>query len=289
MPTPSSLFASAIPISSLKLAGIKNPLLHPFSSHSYSIPLPHLHGVSRVHAILHSFTYPLKPLTQAPISIQPTKPASLSKLSPTCGILPRKMSRGSLSLAHTDGPPCDVRHGSFHPRRNSVRPTFTFSGYLPSGILSGRRSTFSRYLTSRILSGRRSTFSGYLTFGILSADVPPSPDISHPEFCLADVQPSPDVSYPELCPADDSSSPDTSQSAPDAGWERKAIKLSPSDMSGSFDSTYPESICSRQFRFPRQLGSSDTRDSPNPFPPRIKKQTPIILTTKSLELFIILE
>ena len=70
MPTPSSLFASAIPISSLKLARIKHPSPHPFSSHSFSIPLPHLHGVSRVHAILHSFTYPLKPLTQASISIQ---------------------------------------------------------------------------------------------------------------------------------------------------------------------------------------------------------------------------
>ena len=242
MPTPSSLFASAIPISSLKLAGIKNPLPHPFSSHSYSIPLPHLHGVSRVHAILHSFTYPLKPLTQAPISIQPTKPASLSKLSPTCGILPRKMSHGSLSLAHTDGPPCDVRHGSFHPGRNSVRPTFTFSGYLTSGILSGRRSTFSRYLTSGILShrrstffryltseilshrrstfsryltsgilsGHRSTFSGYLTSRILSADVPPSLDISHLEFCPADVQPSSDVSHPEFCLTDVPPSPDIS-------------------------------------------------------------------------------
>ena len=71
MPTPSSLFASAIPISSLKLAGIKHPPPHLFSSHSFSIPLPHLHGVSRVHAILHSFTYSLKPLTQASISIQP--------------------------------------------------------------------------------------------------------------------------------------------------------------------------------------------------------------------------
>ena len=148
MPTPSSLFALSIPISSLKLAGIKHPPPHPFSSHSFSIPLPHLHGVSRVHAILHSFTYPLKPLTQTSISIQPipilhathnhvlpypcvhpfnhtTKLVSLSKPSPTCGILPKKkMPRGSLSLAHIDGPPCDARHSSFHPGKNSVRPTF---------------------------------------------------------------------------------------------------------------------------------------------------------------------
>ena len=100
-----------------------------------------------------------------------------------------------------------------------------------------------------IISGRLSTFSGYLTFGIPSADNPPSPDISHP--------------------------------APDTGWERRAFQLSRSDMSGSSDSAYPESIRSRQFRFPRQLGSSDTRNSSDPFPPTIKKQTLIILTTKS--------
>ena len=96
-----------IPISSLKLAGIKHPPLHPFSSHSFSIPLPHLHGVSRVHVIPHFFAYPLKPLTQASISIRPTKPVSLSKLSPTCGILPKKMTRGSLSLAR-GRPPRDA-------------------------------------------------------------------------------------------------------------------------------------------------------------------------------------
>ena len=111
MPMPSSLFASAIPISSLELAGIKHPPPHSFSSHSFSIPLPHLHGVSRLHAILHSFTCPLKPLTQAFISIQPipilhathnhvlpypcvhpfnhtTKPVSLSKSSPCIPIKP---------------------------------------------------------------------------------------------------------------------------------------------------------------------------------------------------------
>ena len=66
---------------------------------SFSIPLHHLHGVLRVHVIPHSFAYPLNPLTKASISIRPTKPVSLSKLSPTCGILPKKMPRGSLSLA----------------------------------------------------------------------------------------------------------------------------------------------------------------------------------------------
>nr|CAN66648.1 hypothetical protein VITISV_037909 [Vitis vinifera] len=32
------------------------------------------------------------------------------------------MPRGSLSLAQADGPPCDARHNSFHPGKNSVRP-----------------------------------------------------------------------------------------------------------------------------------------------------------------------
>ena len=73
------------------------------------------------------------------------------------------------------------------------------------------------------------------------------------------------------------------------GCERKAIQLPRSDMSESSDSAYPESIRSRQFRFPRQLGSSDTRDSLNPFSPTIKKQILIMLKTKSPEFFIILK
>ena len=31
---------------------------------------------------------------------------------------------GSLHLAHADGPPCDARHSSFHPGKNSVWPSF---------------------------------------------------------------------------------------------------------------------------------------------------------------------
>nr|CAN74348.1 hypothetical protein VITISV_025827 [Vitis vinifera] len=34
------------------------------------------------------------------------------------------MPRGSLSLAHVDGPTCDARHSSFHPGKNSVWLTF---------------------------------------------------------------------------------------------------------------------------------------------------------------------
>ena len=45
-------------------------------------------------------------------------------LHKNCGILPKKMPRGSLSLAHADDPPCDARHNSFYPGENSVRLTF---------------------------------------------------------------------------------------------------------------------------------------------------------------------
>ena len=113
------------------------------------------------------------------------------------------------------------------------------------------------------------------------------PDISHPEFCPADVPPSLDISYPEFYPADVPPSPDISQPAPAAGWERRTIQLPRADMSGSSSSAYLKNIRSRQFRFPGQLGSSDTRDSPDLFPPTIKKQTPTILTTKSPELTLI--
>ncbi|WKA06447.1 hypothetical protein VitviT2T_024344 [Vitis vinifera] len=63
----------------------------------------------------------------------------------------------------------------FHP--DVSHPEFFFAA-IPFG-----------YLTSRILPGRLFTFSGYLTSGILSADVQPSPNISHPEFCPTDVPP----------------------------------------------------------------------------------------------------
>nr|CAN76013.1 hypothetical protein VITISV_019182 [Vitis vinifera] len=37
---------------------------------------------------------------------------------------PCHQGEGSLHLAHADGPPCNARHSSFHPRKNSVWPTF---------------------------------------------------------------------------------------------------------------------------------------------------------------------
>ena len=36
---------------------------------------------------------------------------------------PCHQGEGSLHLAHTDGPPCDARHSSFHPGKNSIQPT----------------------------------------------------------------------------------------------------------------------------------------------------------------------
>ena len=126
-----------------------------------------------MHAILHSFTYPLKPLTQASISIQPipilhathnhvlsypcalpfnhtTKPVSLSKPSPACGILPKKC-HVALSPLHTQTVPLATR-------------SITHSTWVR--IMSGRRPTFSGCLTSGILSDRHSTLSGYFTSGL---------------------------------------------------------------------------------------------------------------------------
>ena len=64
----------------------------------------------------------------------------------------------------------------------------------------------------------------------------------------------------KFCTADVPLSPGISQSAPTAGWERRAIQLPRSNMFGSSGNAYPENIRSRQFRFPGQLGSLDTRD-----------------------------
>ena len=85
-------------------------------------------------------------------------------------------------------PSPDVSHPEFCPPtshllrmshiRNSIRPT---SHLLLISIR--RHSTFSGCLTSGILFDRHPTFSGCLTSEILSTDIPPSPDVSHPEFC----------------------------------------------------------------------------------------------------------
>ena len=127
------------------------------------------------------------------------------------------------------------------------------------------------------------------------------PDISHPEFCLTDIPLSPDISQPPFCPtdvpphlgishsdpADVPPSPDISHPMDAAGWERRTIQLHRADMSGSFGNAYPENIRGQRFRFPRYLGLSNTRNSPDPFSPTIKKITLTTLTTKSPELSLI--
>ena len=98
---------------------------------------------------------------------------------PTCGILPKKVPHGSLSLGHADDP---LRHMALliPPRREILIPPERESlippGYLISEILFGQRSTLSRCLTAAILSSRHPTFFGYLTSGACPADVPTSLD-----------------------------------------------------------------------------------------------------------------
>ena len=94
------------------------------------------------------------------------------------------------------------------------------------------------------------------------ADIPLSPNISQSQFCPADILPHPDISHSDL--ADVPPSPGISHPTPAAGWERRTIQLPRTDMSGSSGNAYP-------YSFPGQLGSSDTCDSPDPFPPTIKK------------------
>nr|CAN66356.1 hypothetical protein VITISV_039483 [Vitis vinifera] len=66
------------------------------------------------------------------------------------------MPRGSLSLAHADGPPCNARHSSFHPGKNSVRPTFNI--FRISHIWNSVRPTFHLLRISHIQNFVRPTF-----------------------------------------------------------------------------------------------------------------------------------
>ena len=65
---------------------------------------PHSLTYMESHGCMLSFTPSHTQLTQASISIQPTKPFSLSKLSPTYGILPKKC-HVALSPLHTQTAP----------------------------------------------------------------------------------------------------------------------------------------------------------------------------------------
>ena len=167
-----------------------------------------------MHAILHSFAYPLKPLTQASISIRSTKPVSLSKLSPTCEILPKKC-HVALSPLHAVGPLAmrDIAHSiRVSHTRNSSSPPFhpsvshpeSFSAAIPSGYLTPgiplRRHSIR---VSHPRNPSPSPFhqdashmeffsaiipSGCHTPGILLRQHS-TPDVSHPEFFSANILP----------------------------------------------------------------------------------------------------
>ena len=66
------------------------------------------------------------------------------------------MSHGSLSLAHADCLPCDAWHSSFHPGKNSVRPTFHLLRI--SHIRNSVRLAFNLLRISHIRNSVRPTF-----------------------------------------------------------------------------------------------------------------------------------
>ena len=79
----------------------------------------------------------------------------------------------------------------------------------------------------------------------------------HPgkEFYPADFPPSPDISHSEFCPLtfhirNSVRRHFTSSGYLTAGWERRKFQLPRSDISRSSNSAYPESIRGRQFRLP---------------------------------------
>ncbi|WKA12562.1 hypothetical protein VitviT2T_029937 [Vitis vinifera] len=170
------------------------------------------------------FELALEPLTQASIPRQPTQPVSLSKPSPTCGILPKKNA--------TQTVPSTTR-GIAHPTFlrmphiwNSVRPRPTFlrmpyirdlSGAIPpspdvSHLESVRRHSYLSLDVSHPESVRRhSTLSGCLSSGICppsshllrmslirnpSAVIPTFLRMSLIRNLSADIPPYPDVSHP---------------------------------------------------------------------------------------------
>ena len=117
----------------------------------------------------------------------------------------------SLSLAHADDPPCDTRHSSFHPGKNSVRPTFNFIRM--SHIRNFVRPMFHLIRMSHIWNSVRPIFHllqmshtrnsirpmfYLIRMSHIRNSSPPTfhPDISHLEFCPIDVPPSPDISQP---------------------------------------------------------------------------------------------
>ena len=89
--------------------------------------------------------------------------------------------------------------------------------------------------------------------------------------CTADGPPSPNIPYSTLA----------------TGWEKRTIQLLRSAHIRIRGRCYLEYIRGQRFSFPGQLDSEDTHDLPDPFMHAIKKVTPTILLTKSLELSLI--
>ena len=102
-------------------------------------------------------------------------------------------------------------------------------------VSSGRRVP--TLCTCRRSPLRRSSFHPGKEF--YPADFPPSPDISHSEFCPLTFHIRNSVRRHF-----------TSSGYLTAGWERRKFQLPRSDISRSSNSAYPESIRGRQFRLP---------------------------------------
>ena len=143
-------------------------------------------------SLLCSYFYSLAPLFS--FSFPHVLAPRVSLIPPghlTSGILPRRHSAQTSHIRNSSPPTFhpDISHPEFfiaHSTRtfhirNSSSPIPL--GHLTSGILPP--STF----LLRISHTRNS----------VRPKVPPSPDVSHPEFCPPNVQPSPDVSHPEFC------------------------------------------------------------------------------------------
>ena len=98
-----------------------------------------LTGVSRVHSILHSFAYPLKPLTQASISIQPMSilHATHNNVLPYLDVSHLESFSAAISIwvSHTRNPLTAVFSIRVFYAQSSSPPSFP-SGYPTPGIPS---------------------------------------------------------------------------------------------------------------------------------------------------------
>ena len=179
-------------------------------------------------AILHSFAYPLKPLTQASISIQPIPilHATHNNVLPCPGVSHPESFSAAISIWTSH-----IRNPSAPPFHLDVSRPESFCAVIPSGCLTpgipplppSSLVSHSRISSappfhpgvSHLESFCAAITSGCLMSGILllrhspgvshsrnSSPSPFHPDVSHPELYLADFPPFPDISHPEFCPAD---------------------------------------------------------------------------------------